>query len=110
MILLPDPALARGNEPALSFSAHGATELAQQLQNALTSDQLFQTWRNMQDEPENIDPALGVTDAKATVSGVQDDLSIRLTVVCDLDSGILKQRLRWLAGRHWQLRDVTAVD
>ena len=42
------------------------------------------------------------------MSGSQDDLHIDLVVSTRLPSSILRQRLGWLAGSGWQLRDVTA--
>lgn len=106
---LPDPANARGSDPGLAFRAQGADGLAAELQEALRSDTLFERWRAQQDDPDEIDPALGATDAKATVSGKQDDLHVDLVVVTALPSAVLRQRLGLLAGHGWQLRDVTAA-
>lgn len=105
-VRLPDPAMARGSVPALSFRAHGADAFAQELQQALRSPELFERWRQMQDDPDSIDPKLGVVDPGAQVSGQQSDLHIDLEVVTTLNGTILQQRLRWLAGHAWQLRDV----
>ena len=107
-IRLPDPARARGADPALSFRAQGAEYFAEELQQALRSDALFERWRALQDDPDDVDPALGATDPAATVTGAQDDLHIDLVVSTRLPSSILRQRLGWLAGSGWQLRDVTA--
>ena len=108
-IRLPDPSQARGGEPSLSFSAHGAETFAEQLQDALRTPVLFERWRAMQDEPDEVDPALGVTDSDATVSGEQRDLSITLVAVTSIPGDILQQRLRWLAGNRWELRNVSHV-
>ncbi|MET0289788.1 MAG: hypothetical protein ABW178_09195 [Pseudoxanthomonas sp.] len=105
-ISLPDPAKARGSESALSFTAQGAEGFAEQLQDALRTPTLFERWRGQQADPDEVDPALGVTDAGASVTGQQDDLHVDLVVSTSLPSEILKQRLRWLAGSGWQLRDV----
>lgn len=107
-IRLPDPAKARGDDPHLSFRSHGAAGFAEELQGALTSDGLFHRWRQKQEEPDEIDESLGATDPGARVTGEQSDLSIMLHVQTRLSSEILRQRLRWLAGPHWELRDVTA--
>ncbi len=56
---LPDPQRARGSDPALAFSAHGADEFALQLQEALRSDALFARWRDAQEDPDAVDDALG---------------------------------------------------
>lgn len=106
---LPDPANARGKDADLAFRAQGADGLAAELQEALRSDALFQRWRARQDDPDEVDPALGATDAHATVSGKQDDLHIDLVVTTSLPSAVLRQRLGLLAGNGWQLRDVTSA-
>ena len=103
---LPDPEHARGSDPAFAFRAQGADGLAQELQPALRSDNLFQRWRGAQDDPEAVDPALGATDPAATVSGQQHDLHIDLVATTSIAGSVLKQRLRLLAGNHWTLTDV----
>lgn len=108
-ISLPDPARARGSDAALAFRAHGADGFAAELQDALRDDRLFERWRAQQDDPDEIDPVLGATDAGATVSGKQSDLHIDLVVTTSLPSAVLRQRLGLLAGHGWQLRDVTAA-
>ncbi|MEO6155752.1 MAG: hypothetical protein ABIP16_08495 [Thermomonas sp.] len=108
-ISLPDPARARGSDAALAFQSQGAEGLAAELQDALRSDGLFQRWRAQQEDPDEIDPALCATDANATVRGEQHDLHIDLVTVTSLSSSVLRQRLGWLAGNGWQLRDVTAA-
>ena len=106
---LPDPARAPGSDARLAFRAQGADGFAAELQEALRSDALFERWRAQQDEPDEVDPALGATDARATVDGKQDDLHIALVVTTALPSAVLRQRLGLLAGNGWQLRDVTAA-
>ncbi|MEO5963666.1 MAG: hypothetical protein ABIO75_09065 [Thermomonas sp.] len=108
-ISLPDPARARGADPALSFHSQGADGLAAELQAALRSDHLFEQWRAQQDEPDEVDPAFGATDADAMVEGEQHDLHIDLVVTTSLPSVVLRQRLGLLAGNGWQLRDVSAA-
>ena len=108
-ISLPDPARARGSDPRLAFRAQGADGLAAELQDALCSDGLFQRWRAQQDDPDDVDPALGATDARTVVTGKQDDLHIDLVVTTSLPSAVMRQRLGLLAGNGWQLRDVTAA-
>ena len=108
-IRLPDPATARGDDPDLAFRAHGAEAFAEELQDALRGDGLFQRWRLKQEEPDEVDPALGATDPAATVVGTPDDLHVDLVAVTALPSAILRHRLAMLAGRGWQLRDVTAT-
>lgn len=108
-ISLPDPAKARGSDPAYAFTAQGGEAFAEQLQDALRSDGLFERWRNAQEDPDAVDPALGATDPAATVTGQQDDLHVDLIVVTSLPGSVLKHRLRLLAGNAWELRDVSAA-
>ena len=105
---LPDAKLARGSDPELSFHSDGAEGFAAEFQEALRSDALFERWRAKQDDPESIDQGLGATDPAATVVGNQHDLSIDLVATTSLPGALFKQRLRWLAGSGWELRDVTA--
>ena len=107
-IRLPDPSKARGADPTLSFRAHGADGFAEELQQALSDPTLFERWRAQQDEPDKIDPALGATDPQAQVDGEQSDLAVMLHVRTRIGSQVLRQRLRWLAGANWELRDVQA--
>jgi len=108
-INLPDPARARGTDPALAFRAQGADGFAAELQEALRTDGLFERWRATQPEPDEVDAALGATDAGATVTGQQDDLHVALVVTTSLASSVMRQRLGLLAGNGWQLRDVTSA-
>ena len=108
-ISLKHPEKARGNDPALAFSAHGAEEFAAQLQDALRSDGLFQRWRARQEDPDAVDETLAATDPSASVIGKQDDLQMSLVVTTTLPSAVLRHRLGLLAGRHWQLRDVVSA-
>ena len=108
-ITLPDGARARGSTPGLSFTAHSAEGFAGELQSALRSDGLFERWRKLQPDPEEVDPSLGATDASATVLGAQNHLRIDLVVTSTISGTVLKQRLRLLAGSAWELRDVTAA-
>ncbi|WP_242112466.1 hypothetical protein [Luteimonas aquatica] len=107
-ISLPDPAKARG-AGEFAFRSQGAEGLAQELQDALRSDALFQRWRAAQDDPDGVDAALGAADPGATVEGQQDDLHIDLIAVTSLPGAVFKHRLRLLAGGAWELRDVAAA-
>lgn len=105
---LPDPAKARAAGD-FAFSSQGADGLAQEFQDALRGDALFERWRARQDDPDGVDPALGATDPGATVSGRQDDLHVDLIAVTSLPGTVFKHRLRLLAGNAWELRDVAAA-
>lgn len=108
-ITLPDGALARGADPDLSFTASSGPGFAAELQEALRGDGLFERWRRKQDEPDEVDRSLAVTDPAATVEGSQNNLHIDLVVTTGIPGNVLKQRLRLLAGSAWELRDVTAA-
>ena len=108
-IKLPNPQLARGSDPDLAFHSQGAAGLAAELQEALRTDALFQRWRAAQDHPDDVDPSMGVTDPDATVQGKQNDLHVDLEAVTSIPGGVLRQRLRLLAGHAWELRDVSAA-
>lgn len=105
---LPDPAKARGSEPTLAFHSEGAEGLAGELQRALREPRLFERWRALQEDPDAVDPGMGVVDPEATVTGQQQDLAIELVAATSLPGAVFKHRLRLLAGSGWQLRDVTA--
>ncbi len=105
-ISLPDPSKARGNDPELSFHSKSASGLAEELQAALASPALFEKWRAKQPDPDAVEDQWGVTDPGATVTGEQKDLRINLIVSTRIDSDVFKQRLRLLAGHHWEMRDV----
>jgi hypothetical protein len=106
---LPDPQRARGSDPSFAFSAHGAEEFAAQLQEALRTTALFERWRAQQEDPDAVDPSLGVTDPQATVEGAQDSLHVDLIATTSAPGSVLKHRLRLLAGSGWELRDVTSA-
>lgn len=108
-ISLPEPARARGSDPALAFQSQGAEGLASELQAALRTDGLFQRWCMQQEDPDEVDPAFGAIDANASVRGEQHDLHMDLVVTTSLASAVLRQRLGLLAGNGWQLRDVSAA-
>ncbi|MDQ3287842.1 MAG: hypothetical protein M3Q42_06200 [Pseudomonadota bacterium] len=108
-ITLPNSSLARGSNPDLAFTAQGADTFAEQLQQAIRSQSLFERWRAAQEDPDQVDPSLGATDPGATVEGRQDDLHIDLIVITSLPGDILRHRMRLLAGTGWQLRDVSAA-
>lgn len=106
---LPEPALARGPDPSLSFHSVSAEGFAEELQAALRSPALFERWRDLQDDPEGVNANLAISDPSAVVIGEQDDLTVRLQATTVLPGEVFKHRLRLLAGSHWELRDVTSA-
>ena len=103
---IPDLARARGSEPALSYVGVGPEHFASALQAALRSACLFKRWRALQPTAEEIDPALGATDAQAVVNAHITDLHVDVEVTTGLPMSLLRQRLDWLIGTNWQLHDV----
>lgn len=107
-ISLSEPAtLADAGE--FAFRSHGADGIAAELEAALRSDVLFRRWAATQGDPDEIDTSLAAVDPEATVTGAQNDLRIDLVVTTGLPGSVFKHRLQLLAGRGWQLRDVTAA-
>jgi hypothetical protein len=106
---LPDPARARGEDPAFAFRSEGAEGLAAELEQALREPGLFERWRQRQEDPDAIDPALGAIDPEARVTGEQHDLSIELVATTRVPGAVFRHRLRLLAGSNWQLLDVQAA-
>ena len=107
-IAIPDPAAARGAGD-FAFRAHGADAFAQELQDALRGDRLFERWRATQDEPDEVDPLLGATDPSAVVGATQREQRIELVATTTLRGDVFKHRMRLLAGNAWELRDVRAA-
>ena len=104
-VTLPDAAKAR-DAGEFAFQSQGAEGLADELQQALRTDALFERWRATQADPDAVDPALGATDPSATVSGELHNLRTDLIVTTSIPGAVFKQRLRLLAGNAWELRDV----
>lgn len=103
---IADLAHARGAVPALSYDGAGPGDLAAAVQEALRTPSLFERWRAMQEDPDEVDPALGATDPAATVTAAVHDLRIDVDLVTDLPMSIVRHRLNLLIGPSWQLRDM----
>jgi hypothetical protein len=101
-----DLARARGPVPTLSYDGAGPNDLAAAVQNAMRSPDLFERWRAMQDEPEDVDPSLGAVDPQATASARVSDLHTDMDLITDLPMRIVRHRLNLLIGNSWQLRDM----
>ncbi|MBB3226204.1 hypothetical protein FHW69_000794 [Luteibacter sp. Sphag1AF] len=97
---------ARGSEPSLAFEGIGPEKLAADLADALRNDALFQRWKAMQPDPDEVSPALGVTDPSASATGKQGSDRADIELVTTLPMSIVRQRLTWLIGPNWQLRDM----
>lgn len=100
---------ARGESHELSFHGGSAESFAALLQEALRGPSLWQRWRSMQPDPDAIDPALGLSDPTATVEAHQSDVHVSVEVRSSLPHAIIKHRMSLLIGKHWKLRDVSAV-
>ncbi len=106
---LPDPARARGSDPAFAFHSEGAEGMAAELQAALAQPGYFERWLAAQEDPDAVPSGLAGVDPAAKVSGSQQDLVIELVVTTSLSGSAFKHRLRLLAGSGWELRDVRAA-
>lgn len=89
-----------------TLASRGPEGIAAELQEALRANVLFERWRMTQEEPDEVDPALGVVDPGATVSGRQRNLGIDLVVKTTVPGDILRHRLVLLADGAWELRNV----
>lgn len=104
-----DVSHARGPEPSLSFSGDSPEAFAAALQDALRTPALFERWRALQEDPDDVSPALAATDAAATVTAKPAaDLRADVLVTTQLPHAVLRHRLGLLIGSHWSLRDVKA--
>lgn len=106
---IDDLAHARGSVPQLAYDGAGPGDFSAALQEALHSPVLFERWRALQPEPDEVDPSLGVTDPQATVSAAVADLRVDVDLVTDLPMRIVRHRLNLLIGPNWQLRDMRAA-
>lgn len=106
-ITIADLSRARGDTPELAFDGESPETLAAQLQSALRETTLWERWRGLQDEPDDVDPRSGATDPAATVTGSLAAHRSELQVTTTLPHAIVKHRLDLLIGPHWQLRDVS---
>lgn len=89
-----------------AFDSRGPEGIAAELQDALRGTALFERWRQTQEEPDEVDPALGAVDAQTTVTARQRNLGVDLVVTTSIPGDLLRHRLGLLAGKAWELRDV----
>ncbi|SFM99592.1 hypothetical protein [Dokdonella immobilis] len=108
-ITVDNVAESRGDIAALSFNGGSPEHLASVLQGVLREASLWERWRALQEDPDEVDPATGITDPTATVSGSLEANRAELVVTTTLPHAIVKHRLDLLIGRHWKLRDVSSA-
>lgn len=97
---------ARGVEPALAFSGGSPEALAEAIEDALRNPALFTRWRALQHDPDKVPAELGALDPGASARADQRDLHVELEIRSALPMKIIAQRLTWLIGPHWDLRNV----
>lgn len=97
---------AHGADPALAFSGSSPDALATAITDALRHPRLFHRWREQQPEPDKVPAALGQLDPMASARAEQRDLHVELEIQSDLPMKLIAQRLTWLIGPHWDLRNV----
>lgn len=100
---------ARGPDPALAWQGASPDDLAAALQEALRGTGLFERWRAMQPDPDEVDMGLAATDPQAQVGARVADLHVDIDLVTELPMRVVRQRLNWLIGSSWQLRDMRAA-
>jgi hypothetical protein len=106
---IDDLAHAHGDEPSLAFEGIGPERLASELEQALRTDALFERWRAMQADPDEVDMSLGAIDPQASATGKQSSLRADIELVTCLPMRIVKHRLNLLIGPHWTLRDMRSA-
>jgi hypothetical protein len=106
---IADLAHAHGNDPRLAWDGVGPRDLAAAVQEALRSPVLFEHWRALLAEPDEVDESLAVTDASAEVTATVADLRTDVDLVTSLPMSVVRQRLNLLIGPSWQLRDMRAA-
>jgi hypothetical protein len=97
---------AHGSDPALAWAGASPDDLAATVQAALRDTGLFERWRVKQADPEDVDTSLAATDPQAQASAEVADLRVDMELVTDLPMRVVRTRLNWLIGPHWQLRDL----
>jgi hypothetical protein len=100
---------AHGADPALAWQGASPDDLAAALQESLRGTGLFERWRAMQPDPDEVDMSLAATDPQATASAKVADLHVDIDLVTDLPMRVVRPRLNWLIGSSWQLRDMRAA-
>jgi len=100
---------AHGADPALAWQGASPDDLAAALQESLRGTGLFERWRATQPEPDEVDMSLAATDPQASASAKVADLHVDIDLVTDLPMRVVRQRLGWLIGPSWQLRDMRAA-
>ncbi len=108
-IRIDDLTLARGADPDMSFDGATVEGLAAAVGTALRETALFERWRLEQEEPDEVDPQMGLLDAQAEVSAKTVRSRVDMTIVTDLPHALIKHRLHLLIGEHWRLYDVKAA-
>lgn len=100
---------ARGENSALSFDGESPETLATVVQNALREPTLWERWRGMEEDPDEVDPLTGATDPGATVTANLAGEHTEVKITTSLPHALVKHRLDLLVGRNWKLRDVSAA-
>ena len=107
---IDDLAHAQGPVAGLAYEGAGPDDFADALREVLRSPAQFDRWRAMQDEPDEVDPALGAVDPAATVNATVDDVQrVDVDLVTSLPMSIVRHRMNLLIGPNWTLRDMRAA-
>jgi hypothetical protein len=106
---IDDLARAHGSDPRLAWGGVGPDDLAASLQEALRSTTLFERWRGLQPDPDEVDMSLAAIDPDAEVNAAVADLRTDVDLVTSLPMSVVRQRLNLLIGPSWKLRDMRAA-
>ena len=105
-IQIDDLSLARGEHPQTSFSGATVEGLAAAITSGLRESGLHDRWLQMQDDPDEVDPQMGLLDPAAEVSAESARSRVDLVISTDLPHSVIKHRLNLLIGHHWRLHDI----
>lgn len=97
---------ARGDDRDFAFDFTSPAVFAAEFQRSLREPELFQRWRNKQEDPDAVPEELAPCDPQAVVEASGSDLHTEVVVTTTLPHEVIAHRLTLLTGRSWTLRDV----
>ena len=98
---------AEGEDREFAFTGVSPASFAEQFQRGLRQRDLFNRWRNKQEDPDAVPDELSPSDPDATVEAAGSDLHTDVVVTTNLPHRVVAHRLTLLIGPHWTLRDVS---
>lgn len=98
---------AEGEDREFAFTGASPASFAEQFQRGLRERDLFNRWRDKQEDPDAVPDELSPSDPDATVEATGSDLHTNVVVTTRLPHRVVAHRLTLLIGPHWTLRDVS---